>query len=123
MREQPDGAALLQAAEQLLRKEILPALPPGQRQAALMIASAMAIAQRQFEGGDGGLQAESAALAELLDAPAGHALDELNVMLAQRIRRGDADPGSPTHDAALRQLRRATRLRVQESCPKVLLGS
>lgn len=52
MRELPQGAELLQYAREILRKEILPALPAEHRLTGLMIANAMGIAARQLHNGD-----------------------------------------------------------------------
>lgn len=53
---QPTGADLLDAARALLRDELIAALPPERRHAALMIANAMAIAERELRRGDGALR-------------------------------------------------------------------
>lgn len=133
MRDQPDGAALLEAARELLKGPLLAALPAEHRHGALMVANAMAIAERQLRAGDAPLQAELAglrALPGLADGTEGQAgtddedvdalLRDLNHALCQRIRAGDADPGEPLHHPLLQHLRRVARTRVGESNPKVL---
>lgn len=96
MREEPLGDALLEAAHQVLKDELIPALPADRRHAALMVASAMAIAMRQARGGQGRERQELAALASLLaGAPSTVAaasddvrarLQALNRALGQQIR-------------------------------------
>ncbi|MES2258485.1 MAG: DUF6285 domain-containing protein [Pseudomonadota bacterium] len=127
MREDPNGAALLQAATTLLREDILKALPDDKRHGALMIANAMSIAMRQLEYGEAPEQGELQALRALLgsgdeasEAPMRGLLVSLNRQLAQRIRGGDADPGTALHAATLVQLRAAGRQRLLESSPKTL---
>jgi hypothetical protein len=118
MREQPHGADLLQAAIDVLRGEIMPALQPEHRHAALMVASALAIAARQSSAGSAPEQQECATLAALLASDAD--LAGLNALLGRRIRAGAADPGKPQHAEIIAQLRQMTRERVLESCPKIL---
>lgn len=126
MREDPNGASLLQAASTLLREDILKALPADKRHGALMIANAMSIAMRQLEQGEAPEQAELQALRALLgndgdrDAPMRSLLLTLNRQLSCRIRSGDTDPGTPLRAAALAHLRQAGRQRLLESSPKVL---
>jgi len=55
--DHPDGIELLQVARQALLEDVLPALPPGQRYNARMVANAMAIARRELEWGAGLRQA------------------------------------------------------------------
>ena len=49
MRENPSGKNLLEIAREVLKNELIPALPTEQRYSALMIANAMAIVMRQLE--------------------------------------------------------------------------
>jgi hypothetical protein len=127
MREDPNGASLLQAASTLLREDILKSLPADKRHGALMIANAMSIAMRQLEQGDAPERAELLALRELLGSgdddgatPMRSLLVTLNRQLASRIRGGDADPGTPLRAAVLEHLRLTGRQRLLESSPKVL---
>jgi hypothetical protein len=132
MRDEPTGEQLLDTARNLLREEVLPALPPERRHAALMIANAMAIAMRQLQHGEDGERRELGALGALLgragqDQPdRGGALRgqlrELNREFARAIRAGRADEGA-WRDAALRHLLGAARAKVMESNPKYLGGS
>ncbi|RKH49649.1 DUF6285 domain-containing protein [Corallococcus llansteffanensis] len=114
MRECPDGIALLVIAREVLRKELLPLLPGDKAYAALMVANAMGIAERQLRNGEGPQREEQQALADLLGTEG--TLAELNREFAARIRRGDFD-----NDAeARRVLWESTVQRVRESAPKAL---
>lgn len=114
MREQPDGAALLAIAREVLRKELLPLLPKERAYEVLMIANAMSIAERQLQHGDAAESAEHAALQLLLKqegTPAG-----LMRVLAGKVRAGDMDANAEVQ--AL--LWRSVVQRVRESAPKTL---
>lgn len=114
MREQPDGAALLRIAQEILRKELLPLLPRGKTYTALMLLNAMGIAERQLQEGSESQEQERQALSMLLQQEG--SLDTLMKAFAARIRAGDYD-----HDATARQLLwQATVQRVRESAPKAL---
>ncbi|AYH42694.1 DUF6285 domain-containing protein [Azoarcus sp. DN11] len=119
MREQPKGDALLACARQLLRDEVLPALPAERKYALLMAMNAMSIAERQLRNGDAPEAQELAELRALLDDPkAGPG--EGNRRLARRLRAGAGDPGTPQRAALFAHLRAAGRRRLAESNPKVL---
>jgi hypothetical protein len=105
MADHPRGERLLETARELLRTELLPALPADKRHAALMVANAMAIAARELDRRD--------------DA----ALDEARAAEARRlcaaIRAGRFDGGAaaaPLHARLLAD----TRSRVEVSNPKYL---
>lgn len=129
MRDQPTGAQLLHTARQLLRDELLPALPPPHRHAALMIANAMAIAARQLQQGDAAEREELLALQQLLSLPPCAAADDpsalrgqlvaANRLLSVQVREGQADDGE-MRARVLAHLRSTTRRKVEESNPKVL---
>ncbi|RKH46058.1 DUF6285 domain-containing protein [Corallococcus sicarius] len=116
MRECPDGAALLAIAREVLRKELLPLLPGDKAYAALMVANAMGIAERQLRNGEGPQREEQQALATLLGREG--SLADLNREFAARIRRGDIDIDSDAE--ARRLLWESTVQRVRESAPKAL---
>ncbi|MES2257003.1 MAG: DUF6285 domain-containing protein [Pseudomonadota bacterium] len=122
MRELPNGAGLLDTARHVVRKELLAALPAGQRHLALMVANAMSIAQRQLERGEDGQRREQAALATLLGIPAAPrgALLVMSRELARAIRAGQADPGSAMHAPVAAFLLDVGRTRLEESNPKYL---
>lgn len=123
------GAPLLDVARSLLRDEVLPALPEGQRHAALMIANALAVATRALRQGDGAEREELERLADLLGLPPGEErparanVHELllahNRLLCLRIRAGHADEGSWRAEV-LAHLQASCRRQLEVSNPKVL---
>ena len=119
MREQPRGDMLLASARQLLRDEVLPALPAERKHALLMAMNAMSIAERQLRNGDGPEASELAALRALLDEEK-LSLADGSRRLAALIRAGEGDPGAPRRGAILAHLRKAGEQRVAESNPKAL---
>lgn len=119
MREQPRGDALLASARQLLRDEVLPALPAERKHALLMAMNAMSIAERQLRNGDGPEASELAELRELLD-DGKLSLAEGSRRLTGLIRSGEGDPGHARRAAIFAHLRKAGEQRVAESNPKAL---
>jgi len=89
MRDQPSGKDLLDIARDVLRDDLIPALPDDKRYPALMIANAMAIVMRQIEAGEEGSIEEQKILSDLLREDG--SLEHLNATLASRIREGRAD--------------------------------
>jgi hypothetical protein len=123
MRDRPDGAELLRQARSVLLDELLGALPESRRYDVLMVASAMAIAARELEAGEAGLEVERTALETLL-GPASEdnidgALGGLNRRLAAEIRAGKLDGDPRVHD----MLDRDAAARLALSNPKVLARS
>jgi len=119
MRDRPDGAELLRQARGILLEELLGELPETRRYDVLMIASAMAIAARELEAGNG-REAERKDLEELL-GPASEddlvaALKSLNKRLAAEIRAGTWDGDARTHSL----LRRDAAARLEISNRKAL---
>lgn len=95
------GERLLETARELLLDELLPALPPHTRHAALMVANAMAIAARRLNRHDGG------------------AARDADRRLCERIRQGGVDEGAEA--AKLHAwLLAAARAGVEISNPKYL---
>lgn len=119
MREQPKGDALLACARQLLRDEVLPALPAAHRHALLMALNAMSIAERQLRNGDAPEAQELAGLRELLDDDKVSLVDG-NRRLAQLLREGAGDPGMPRRGVLFAHLRASGQQRLAESNPKAL---
>lgn len=129
MRDRPTGDELLDTARQVLRDELMPALPADKRMAALMMANALSIAARQLKNGDAAERGELAALEALLSEPfaaksddnAGlrSALVTANRKLAQWIRSGRADEGA-MRDSVRTHLATTLRHKVAESNPKYL---
>ncbi len=124
MRERPNGADLLHAAQELMERELLPLLPASGKHAARMVLRAMGIAQRELAHGARPEQSELQRLAALLEAEAcgdpAQARLALNRMLIQRIRDGRFDPGAEGREAALAHLKDVARMRLLESNPRVL---
>lgn len=114
MREQPDGAALLAIARELLRTELMPLLPKERAYEALMIANAMSIAERQLQSGEAAQQAENRALQTLLQKQ--DSLAALTRELAHGVRAGRHDDDA----AAQALIWQSVVQRVRESAPKAL---
>lgn len=114
MREQPDGAALLAIARDVLRKELLPLLPKDRAYEALMIANAMSIAEQQLRSGDAAGHAEHEALQRVLQKDGD--LVALNSLLAEKIRTGEMDGNVD----AQQLLWSSVVQRVRESAPRAL---
>ena len=123
MKVEPSAAELLEIARATILSEIAPALPEGQRYAALMAANALAIAGRELAAAATG-PAEVARIGALLGdwtptADPQSDLREATARLAARIREGRYDEGA----ARLRlfeHLRETTRSRLAVSNPKAL---
>ncbi len=121
MRDRPTGDQLLACARQLLREEVLPALPADSKHTLLMVMNAMSIAERQLRFGDAPEARELGELRQLLDDRI-VSLSDGNRLLARRLREGAADPGAGGRGALLSHLRAAARQRLAESNPKHLPG-
>lgn len=76
MREQPQADELLRYARDILRQEIIPALPKEHRLTGFMIANAMGIAVRQLQTGDEQDYQELIALKALLQTVGHDSLDD-----------------------------------------------
>ena len=124
MNDRPHAPELLANARDALTTEILPALPQGLRYIGLMIANAMAIAQREIAAGDAPARAEHNRLQKLYsepaDLPAGDTLHSgltsYNQRLAEGIRAGKFDGQS--RSAMMEHLRRTTEEKLAVSNPK-----
>ncbi len=112
MREQPDGADLLDAARDVLLAELLPKLPEAQRFAARMVANAMAIAAREARDDAGWVTAAEARIVALAGGGARH--------FAAMIRAGAFDPNTPGHAEAASLLLDIARARCAVSAPRAL---
>ena len=126
MNDRPHAAELLKAARGAVAAEMLPALPEALRYTGLMIANALAIAEREIAAGDAPVRAEylrlCALLAETPEPLAGDALREAvgqyNQRLAHDIRTGRLD--GRARDALLQHLRQTTVEKLAVSNPKAL---
>jgi hypothetical protein len=123
MRNRPNGADLLVAAQALLREQLLPNLPDAQKHNALMITNAMGIAIRQLQAGEAAEQEECLRLERLLKRPLQGAqqIKTGNRELGVLLRAGLADPGQTARGEVLEYLRAAVRQAVTESNPKYLI--
>jgi hypothetical protein len=126
MNDRPDAPNLLETARRAFVADVLPALPAANRYTGLMIANAMAIAQRELAAGDAPLRGELDRLARLLRAHAGEpphdalhgVLTGYNRRLAEEIRAGRFD--GEGRAAMLAHLRRTTEEKLAVSNPKML---
>jgi uncharacterized protein DUF6285 len=128
MNDRPHAAELLKTARAALSVELLPALPEALRYTGLMIANAIAIAERELMAGDAAARAECGRLRRLLpecSAPVGaeeHSavLARYNRRLADDIRAGRFD--GEHRSALLEHLRLTTGEKLAVSNPKALHG-
>ena len=127
MNDRPDARELIEIAHDVFTAEVLPAVPDVLRYKVLMIANAMAIAQRELAAGDAPLRDEYRRLSDLLSettaALRGEALraavETCNRRLAKEIRAGKFDGGERA--AMLEHLRRTTEEKLAVSNPKALI--
>jgi hypothetical protein len=105
MADRPAARELLAVARAALIDSVLPAVPEAARYNVRMIASAMAMAERELGAG----------LPEDPQSPNG-------VMLDLRIRGGEFDPPGPERDGVERRLREWVVARLAISNPKTLTG-
>ncbi|HIM24155.1 MAG TPA: hypothetical protein EYM29_00865 [Rhodospirillales bacterium] len=120
MRDRPTGAELANLVRRVRAGDPGVEVPDDRRYRELMLASAMAIAERQETTGDAPEQDERQALIRFLGEE--RSLEDLNRALAAAIRNGDGDPGTLGHEAIREHLRLTGRERVRESNPKALAG-
>lgn len=112
-RHQTPGAGLLRAARSVLKAELLPHLPEEKRLEALMVLSALGMAERELEQRPPGDEAER--IAAFLEVEDGQEA-ALRRQLAEAIRAGRFDG-----DPQLYELSRAgLRWRVRETDPRAL---
>ncbi|MCW2241113.1 DUF6285 domain-containing protein [Azospirillum canadense] len=115
--DDPDARDLVAIALRTFRETVLPAVPAEQRFAALMIASALGIAERELEAGTAKEPALAAAVGALLNEQGD--LATLLPRLCASIDAGAFD--APDRQAALRPvLMEITRARLAVSNPKRL---
>jgi len=126
MNDRPDARELLEIARDAFIEEVLPAVPETLRYTALMVANAIAIAQRELARGDAALREEFGRLSDLLSeravAPRGEALraavEGYNRRLASAIRAGRFD--GEERGRLFEHLRCATEEKLAVSNPKAL---
>jgi hypothetical protein len=119
MRLKPDAHDLLATALDLFRAEILPAVPPEKRYAALMIASALSSAQREFAASAPSLPAAALALYQDVVPLTAERFAEC---LAADIETGRFDAPGPRRDAAFEAVKAINAARLAITNPKRLRG-
>ncbi len=124
MRDHPAGPELADLVRRVRENDPTIEVPDNARYRELMLASALAIAERQQQTGDVPERDEHQALSRIVggDGTRDGALADLNRDLASAIRDGAYDPGAPGHDAVREHLWHTARERVRESNPKALEG-
>ena len=112
-RHQTSGAALLRIARTVLKDDLLPVLPKDRRLEALMVLSALGMAERELESDLP--HDEAAEMAKLLGVAEG---DEaaLRRELTEAIRAGRFDGNLALYELALAGI----RWRLRETDPRVL---
>lgn len=121
MRLKPDAHNLLVTALEAFRAEVLPVIPPEKRYAALMIANALAMAEREFAAAaDGG--AVPAQAVGLYDDAAEMPADAFERRLAADIEAGAFDTPGPRRDAAFEAVKALNTARLAITNPKLLPG-
>lgn len=126
MNDRPDACELIEIAHEVFTAEVLPAVPDALRYKALMIANAMAIAQRELAAGNAPLRDEYRRLSRLLSETTAElsgealraAVETYNRRLANEIRGGAYD--GDERAAMLEHLRRTTEGKLAVSNPKAL---
>jgi len=125
MRTGPDAFALLDIAASTLRSDILPHVAPEARYAVLMVANALAIAERELRGLDASGHAMLAALAPLYGEDADNTLvgedlftrvDALQHRLCIEIAVGDFDRDG--QDTLMESLEAIVKARLAIANPK-----
>jgi hypothetical protein len=125
MRDRPAGADLLAIARETLLREVVPGLPEERKLAALMVARAIEIAQREAAAGDVATRAAVDAIAGLYGerAPSGdlaEAWPRCARRLAADIRAGTLD--ATQRCVAWRALLAHADARIAESNPRARDG-
>ncbi|MDJ0942178.1 MAG: DUF6285 domain-containing protein [Kiloniellales bacterium] len=112
-RHQTSGAALLRIARAVLKDDLLPTLPRERRLEALMVLSALGMAERELE--NAAPEDETGAIAGLLGTATGDKPD-LRRRLAEAIRAGRFDGSTALFELA----RSGLEWRLRETDPRVV---
>jgi hypothetical protein len=113
----PDSIALLQGCARYLQHDLLPALPDDQRFLTRVAIRALGIVERELALGERHADAELDRLRRLLGRDG--TLAELNQLLCERIRSGEA---APDHAALRNHLRESLRENLMINNPGSLRG-
>jgi len=124
--DRPDAGELISISRETFASEVLPALPEKLRYTGLMIANALAIAQRELEAGDAPKHSELERLRVFLrESPVPltatalrSTLERYKQRIAREIRAGRFD--GPERIAMFEHLRQTTADKLAVSNPKVL---
>ena len=112
MNDRPNARELLDAVEQLLRDDLVPALEGHLQYQARVAANVVGIVAREIDGEEAQLNAERLGLSDLLGQQVGvldlrqalrTEVQEFNQMLSEKIRAGEVDSG-PLRDRVLDHL-------------------
>jgi Domain of unknown function (DUF6285) len=119
MRLKPDARNLLATALAAFRAELLPAMPAEKRYAALMIANALAMAERELGAREDALRAAAATLyPDIAALPA----DAFEQRLAADIEAGRFDAPDARREAAFAAVWAINTARLAITNPKRLAG-
>jgi Domain of unknown function (DUF6285) len=116
MRDLPSGAGLLALGRALLLDELLPSLPPEQHRDLRLVATAMAIAEREAIAGDMPARDIGGCLAEFYGCPEPDAL----ARLAADLREGAFEKCAARSALARAILWRLTIMKLREGNPAFL---
>lgn len=108
--DSPTAKALLETAISLLRNQVLPNTPAAQKLNLLMIANAMAIAAREFEGSS---ELDVSAMSDLKRLYPDKVRDdfaELNSILSSDIRSGKFDDSDAVYSILVENTRRRLKI-------------
>ncbi|HEX3952813.1 MAG TPA: DUF6285 domain-containing protein [Stellaceae bacterium] len=127
MRDLPSGTALLALGRRWLLDELLPLVPPEKHRELRLVATAMAMAEREATAGDAPAKDINTRLAELyaLSAPGGGegASGDLLRRLAADLRGGAFEACEGRGEAARAILWRLTILKLREANPHYLAAN
>ena len=120
MQDAPDLPELLRVARATLAERVLPRVPAESARDVRMVASALAIAQRELSLQDGSRAAERARLAELFPAREGAALADLTRALAVEARHWPFGSQPQRELLIAAHLRACTIDKLRQNNPKAL---
>ena len=123
MRDFPSGAGLLALGRDLLLDELLPLLPPQRHRELRLVATAMAIAEREAAAGDAPTDEALAALRRFYRAGACDPLPVLLRRFAGDLRGGAFEQCESRAAAARAILWRLTILKLREGNPDFLAAN
>jgi hypothetical protein len=120
MRDLPSGAALLALGRELLLDQLLPLLPAERQREMRLVATAMAIAEREAAAGDTPAREIGERLVEFYDCADAGPNNALLRRLARDLREGAFETCQTRGQAARAILWRMTILKLREGNPQFL---